>query len=197
MQGLINEETSPENNHPYATSNLCGEKAVLKIGNSSKLKVNVFRLSNIFGKPVHQDVNCWSLVVQDLCKCAVIQKQMILKNPFEIRDFLGISTLCEVINCFCVDHKIKFIEGLFNIGSGRSISVLEIAKIIQSRCIKLLSFKPKILNKKISKEPKDFTYSIDKLLSYEIQFKPNEFINEIDELLLFCSSNFMIIKNNK
>ena len=77
LVGTINEETYPRNLHPYATSHLAGEHAVLSTNKCGEIQGIVLRLSNAFGSPMHKSVNCWRLLVNDLCRQAVLMLSLI------------------------------------------------------------------------------------------------------------------------
>jgi len=72
--GNISEETCPKNLHPYATSHLSGEYAVLAANDRREMQGFVLRLSNAFGPPTSREVKCWSLVTNDLCRQAIEKK---------------------------------------------------------------------------------------------------------------------------
>ena len=94
----------------------------------------VFRLTNGVGSPVTSDANCWMLVVNDLCKQAVITGKMVLKTSGDQhRDFIPISTVCEIVSNLIVMGGEKIGNGLYNIGSGKSTSVLKMAEKIIKR----------------------------------------------------------------
>jgi len=191
LLGLIDEHTLPENTHPYATSKLAGEFAAMEAGRLGTLKVSVLRLSNVFGKPMHRSVNCWMLVVQDLCRQAVQKKRMILRNADQKRDFVAMSEVCSLVDQLIVDNCIEKQEGIFNLGSGVSQSVLEIANLIRVRCIELLSFEPEIA---FSDLPCHNTaalhYRTDKLSSIGLRVDKTAAISELDNLILFCEREF-------
>ena len=71
LVGTITEQTLPNNSHPYASSHLAGESAVLNADERGVIQGVVMRLSNAYGAPMHKGVNCWMLVVNDLCRQAV------------------------------------------------------------------------------------------------------------------------------
>ena len=74
MIGEIDENTSATNLHPYATSKVAGEKAVLYAKQMGQIEGIVLRLSNGSGHPVFPDTKCWHLILNDLCKQAVEKK---------------------------------------------------------------------------------------------------------------------------
>ena len=191
LLGLIDEHTLPENSHPYATSKLAGEFAAMEAGRLGTLKVSVFRLSNIFGRPMQRSVNCWMLVVQDLCRQAVQKKQMILRNADQKRDFVAMSEVCSVMEKFIARNCMQKEENIFNLGSGMSQSVLEIANLIRARCIELLSFEPEIACSDLSSHSAaPLHYKTDKLSSIGLRVDKTAAISELDNLILFCEREF-------
>ena len=57
LVGNITEKTLPQNSHPYATSHLAGESAVLHANDCGIIRGLVIRLSNAYGAPTHKNVN--------------------------------------------------------------------------------------------------------------------------------------------
>ena len=76
LAGNITEETCPANLHPYATSHRAGEDVVRFAHQRGEIEGIVVRLSNAFGMPMDKAVNCWMLLVSDLCRQAVMERQM-------------------------------------------------------------------------------------------------------------------------
>jgi len=195
LEGLISEETIPTNQHPYASSNLAGERAILNDKQFGKIQGIVLRISNSFGAPVSNDANCWILLVNDLCKQAVLTKKMILKSSkLILRDFISLTQVCKIIEFFASD-KYEFNNStIFNIGSGNSQTIFSVAKLIQERCKIILGFKPSLVIQTFDSddnhENSKLIYNIDKLLGLGIEINNNQKVKEIDNLLLFCDSNF-------
>ncbi len=190
------ENSKTFNLHPYALSNIKGEKALLNYSDS-ETEIFILRLSNCFGSPISKNVNCWQLFINDLCKQAIQTKKLIIKqNPKIKRDFLEISNFINCIEFFINTNK-KFKFKIINIGSGKSYTLFEITKIIQRRVKFLLGFTPAvILNKSnINQEVNTkFTINIDRLKKLKIK-KITNFTNEIDNLVIFCKKNY--VSNSK
>ena len=187
--GDINEQTKLNNNHPYAISNRYGEDSVLSV-NQRKCKVIVLRLSNGFGAPIQTKANCWSLLVNELCKKVIKSSKLNLTSDgSDIRDFITISDICSIINKL-IQINLKSIT-ILNVGSGQTLKVLEMTKLIQSRCSKILKVKPKIYIKKpsITKNIPNYRFNINKLKGLGI-YPKNNFKMEIDNLLKFCHRYF-------
>jgi UDP-glucose 4-epimerase len=190
--GEITEETCPRNLHPYATSHKVGEDVVRYANKLRQIEGIVVRLSNAFGAPAHKDVNCWTLLVNDLCRQAVEKNKLQLQsNGLQRRDFISIGEVCRAIEHIISFDSNRNIPEIINVGTGVSESVLGMARSVQHRCEQLFDFKPPLYRSKggenINGEPLE--YRIDNLKS--TGFSPIfDKSTEIDKLLLFCRSAF-------
>lgn len=95
---------------------------------------------------MHKNVNCWTLLVNDLCLQAVQNKNLVLRTlGLQKRDFITLNDVS-----MAVEHLLKIDisseeNGVFNVGSRHSITIFEMANLIACRCEALLGFKPNIL----------------------------------------------------
>jgi UDP-glucose 4-epimerase len=194
LVGNITEKTCPSNLHPYATSHLVGENAVLCADQRGLIEAVVLRLSNCFGPPTHKFADCWSLLVNDLCKQVVQKDKMVLHTSgLQQRDFIAITEVCQFIERFVVHDKGRIYQkGIFNVGAGTSQSVLAMAKIIQQRCQKVLSFMPELECKQGLNNQTSVTLSYQTSRPSEYAINPGSatFIEEIDKLLRYCQKEF-------
>ncbi len=200
LVGIISEKSYPKNFHPYATSHLAGEMAVIKAYKEKKIQGIVLRISNAFGVPSDHRINCWNLLVNDLCKQAVINKELCLKSDGnQLRDFIPLSELCQIIRTFITDLSINKELGVFNIGTGKTKSVIQMAKVIQNRCEKILEFRPKLIFKKKFEEhnPSTFKYITNRLNKIGYHHNNRNSIKEIDKLLQFCDLTYGIDRAKK
>jgi UDP-glucose 4-epimerase len=145
LVGNIDENTLPVNSHPYATSHIAGEKAVLKLTNLDSMQTMVLRISNAFGYPTHPDTDCWGLLINDLCKQVVQTKKLELKSSgIQLRNFITMTDLCKSIYQFLLLSQKTALPKIINVGSNQSNSVYEMAELVQTRCAKVLKFTPEI-----------------------------------------------------
>ena len=145
LAGFINESTETSNPHPYATSHVAGENALRDIGRLAEMKIIVVRLSNAFGAPIHRSANCWSLLVNDLCKQVVLHKKMVFTSDGrQLRDFISLQEVCRVIEKIMVIKKKQKNIQIFNLGSGVTKSVHEMAMLVQERAKRVLGFEPSL-----------------------------------------------------
>jgi UDP-glucose 4-epimerase len=193
LVGTIDESSLTKNLHPYATSHRAAEDVVLAAASDSVVSI-VLRLSNGFGKPTSPNVNSWELLVNDLCRQAVTLHTMTLRTTgLQKRDFITLHDIARV-----VDHMIdlpanKIGDGLFNVGSGKSLRVIDMVELIQKRCISFMGYAPEIIRKQTTKGERslDFDYRINKLLKTSFTLGSNVEA-EIDATLAMCSQHFTV-----
>lgn len=189
LEGTITEEANLRNLHPYATSHLAGESAVLYATQSKQIEGIVLRLSNAFGAPAHWEANCWGLLVNDLCRQAVTLRSMTLRSTgLQRRDFITIQDVMRVIAHMVELPKSNIGNGVFNVGSGNSSSVIDMVELIQIRCKEVLGYTPGIIRQlpvENEKSP-NLEYRIDKLLGTGFKFDGNPEL-EIYDIIEMCS----------
>ena len=189
LVGKISEESYPRNLHPYATSHVAGEKAVLGANQRKEIEGLVLRLSNVFGAPAHKDVNCWMLLVNDLCKQAVQTRQLVLRSGgLQKRDFIAMADVCRAVEHLSI---CTYSSNVINIGSGVSQSVIQMAQFIQQRCLVLLGYKPTLEFPTFggSENAEMLEYQIDRLIELGLGLAV-EWDLEVDRLLTFCQASF-------
>jgi UDP-glucose 4-epimerase len=193
LVGTINEDTCPRNLHPYATSHLAGEHAVLSAGERGHIQGIVLRISNAFGAPMHKDVNCWMLLVNDLCRQAIQARKLVLSSSGQQqRDFIGMTEVCRVAARLVFGSGDDCETGIFNIGAGMAQPVLAMAQTIQQRCVKVLGFEPEMQREQDHKNDSfaPLTYRPDRLGKIGIKLDGNNNPDDIDHLLRYCNITF-------
>ena len=190
--GEIDEQTCPTNLHPYATSHLAGEQALLSATqDDSEMAGIVLRLSNVIGRPASVDANCWMLLVNDLCKEAVIHQTMTIHgNPNDVRDFVAMSTLCETIACL-IDKKAEYSTQIHNVGTGRAVTIQKMTELIVEQCQQNYGFFPNIIvTKQSNKISKSLSYAA---MPFYCAVKDDDRLSirtEIDDLLNLCVQRY-------
>lgn len=188
--GIINEKTPLTNMHPYATSHLAGENAVREAHQQGEIEGIVIRLSNAFGAPIHKNVNCWMLLVNDLCRQALTNQRMILQSAgLQRRDFIPLSDVCRAIQHLIELPADKLDDGVFNIGGMRSQTILEMTNLVADRVHIIAGYRPEIVCKADSSirisEP--FEYQISKLIDTGFSLSEAHCVQrEIDGVIQFC-----------
>lgn len=193
LVGTVTESTCPKNLHPYATSHLAGEHAVLHAGSKGVLHGIVLRLSNAFGAPVDKNANCWMLLANDLCWQAVKHKQLVLRTQgTQQRDFVAMDAVCKAIE-FCVDLGLDQTgQEVLNLGAGSSLSVLAMAQLVQHRCLAMFGFTPPLVIQQGGPQESNETlnYRVDKLRDRGCQLT-SAHEKELDQLLAFCRDQML------
>lgn len=190
--GKITEETCPQNLHSYATSHRAGEDTVRAALQRKEIEGIVIRLSNSFGAPVNKNINCWMLLVNDLCKQAILTKHMtLMSSGSQRRDFITLTDACRAINHLLLLPSEKIEHGVFNVGGMWTPTVLEITELIAERIHHVIGFKPEISRKENANEKSDsLDYDISKLLGTGFTLGHHSIReSEIDELIKFCLKN--------
>lgn len=189
LVGEITEETCPKNLHPYATSHLAGEQAVLAATQRGDVIGMVLRLSNAFGPPAHKNVNCWTLLVNNLCWQAVRSRKLTLRsNGRQARNFIALSDVSQVAEQLITCSENSYVNGVFNVGSPISLKVLSMACLIQERCRHVLGYKPGLHSQREAKikEGSILEYKSNRLASFGISISSSATVAAIDKLLLHC-----------
>lgn len=199
LLGAIDESSPLQNDDPYALSHRAGEQVVFDCTKLGVIEGLVLRVSNSFGYPIDKRVNCWDLLVNNLCKQVVEGGVMSLKGDgSQLRNFIPIDDVCRAVSYFLGDIS-NFSNGekigVLNVGSKRAYTILEMATIVQSRFNALMKIKPKInLNKstvfKNNAETTNFLDYKTNLLNKSGFIIEENFHKEIDSLILFCYKNF-------
>ena len=188
LVGDITEKTSVTSLHPYATSHRAAEDIVSYAHASGKIEGVVIRLSNAYGAPMHKVVNCWMLLVNDLCRQAVTTKKMVLNSSgLQRRDFIPMYDVCCAIEHLLQLPSALLGAGLFNVGGAWSPTVWEMAELIQARCEITLGYVPELTRCMPKNEETSpmLNYHCDAL--YQTNFKLiSDKHSEIDQLLQFC-----------
>jgi UDP-glucose 4-epimerase len=189
LVGAKSELNCPRNIHPYATSHLAGENFLVS---EHQIEAVILRLSNALGAPVHKDVNCWMLLINDICRQAVVENKIVIRSDSsQSRDFVSLQDVTLAIEHFLNLPLKNNIDNVFNLGGAFTASIYEMAQLVANRCHALFGYYPKIdfLEPSESAYKTEFNFEIKKLLS--TGFIPMRAIHqEIDELLLFCRENF-------
>jgi UDP-glucose 4-epimerase len=192
LAGVIKEEACPVSLHPYATSHRAGEDVVRAAHQRGEIEGMVIRLSNAYGAPAHKDANCWMLLVNDLCRQAVITQQMVLRSSgFQRRDFVPLGDVCRAIDHLLGLPRQDLDRGLFNVGGKSASTVWDVACLIRERCDAVLGFLPQLIRiePQVGETAAELDYRLDALA--RTGFQPSaDRVEEIDRLVEFCRKSF-------
>ena len=193
LEGKINEMSITKNSHPYATSHLAGESAIIEIAKKSAMNTLILRLANAFGYPVQAGVNCWNLLVNEICREIIVNQRITIKtNGQQKRNFINIHDLNKIIFSLVNKMSDNDLPRIINVGVEKSISVYEMAKFIQSRSTRVLGFDPIIkIHENIPRKPtNDLIFESLNFDLYKNYLDENNSQIEIDTLLTRCKEWF-------
>jgi UDP-glucose 4-epimerase len=158
VSGLITEETPVNPVNTYSRTHYEAEQIVLA---EKQFAGTVIRLSNAIGAPFYADSAAWKLVVNDLCRQAVVNKKMVLNSSGnQLRDFIPAGEIGNALEILIGKNE----TGIFNLGSGISQSILEMTEKIKKSCDALFGFCPDLKTATQSNEKHVvFQYSIKKI----------------------------------
>jgi UDP-glucose 4-epimerase len=192
LAGCIDEGRPTRPVHPYAITHRAAEDFVLGESSRSSMAAVIIRLSNSVGAPASASVERWTLLVNDLCRQIVSDRRMVLRSAgLQQRDFIPMSDVCRAIGHFLDLPSQRLGDGLFNLGGGRSLRVIEVAERLAERSERVLGFAPPISRPAPPEDERTeiLDYRIDKLLASG--FTPTgDLDQELDDTLRFCRAAF-------
>ena len=189
LSGVITEDSCPFPRHPYATSHRAAEDVVRYFHNRKAIEGVVIRLSNAFGKPMRPEVNCWTLLVNDLCRQAVISRRMVLRSSGrQRRDFIPLSAVCRAVNHLVDLPVIELGDGVFNAGTGFAPTVLDMTRRVADRVVCLAGYSPEVVpGSEDGEVAESLEYRVTKPMSTGFQGDGAADVDqEIDGLIGFC-----------
>ena len=190
LSGRMDESVIPEPVHPYAVTKKAAEEFVLAAGRTKQIDGIVLRLSNAFGAPLNPEINRWTLLVNDLCRQVFSTGKLILKSSgSQERDFICMTDVMRVVEFFLHSPPARH-TGLFDLGGGHSLTILEMTELIAGRFQSVFGRKPEIIKQETDNNGHmPLIFSIDNLLRTGFVLN-GDFEREIDEMLLFCQKHF-------
>jgi len=170
LDGNITENYPVNCENFYALTHYLSENICRYYAKNSATECVVARLSNSYGSPVFAENNCWSLVVNDLCKTAVKNRQIALQSDGSpLRDFIHGQDVCRAVKTL-ID---KGENGkTYHISSGETHSVLELAQKVQKVYQKLYGEILPVFKAENSNINAPKNYKIDNSELQQLGFQP-------------------------
>lgn len=183
-EGEVTEKTPTDPRNAYALTHLQAEQEIAK--SSAKIQKSIIRLSNCFGRPLLDRQSASALAVNDFCLQAVKSGKIVMQSSgHQFRDFVGTDELCSLLNFLMQKDNLPASDFVYNLGSGRTFSLLEMARLIQNICVN--TFHHSVTIEQLSDQPtlasqKLFVYSCDKIKS--LGYKSSTSVEEAVRRLL-------------
>ena len=172
--GVITElsEVSPVND--YGLTHYFAEKYIEKHSKINGLNFCTLRLTNSYGCPKDIDTDKWYLVLNDLCKNAYEKNKIVINtNGRGTRDFIWMEDVVNTVSAVMSEAQCS--NALYNLSSGKSLSILDLALIVkQAYKEKFKKDLPIEVNTSDKTEPSELTVENKKLLDIiSIKFNKN------------------------
>ncbi len=178
----VNEDSKTIKNNAYLKNHLIAENLILEDIRNNKTKHKIIRLSSTFGLPFwNKSKETFNLIINSLCRQAIEEKKMVIKDSSTIRDFFPVSIFNKVNNYLFEEKANK----IYNFGY-KTFLLTDIAKIIQKKCFKFFKFYPKIITQPLIKKKKLPKYESKYFL---IKKENIEIEKEISNLLKLIYNN--------
>ena len=148
---LITENTNKNPNNAYALTHSICEDYLLMMNKHKNFESICIRLSNGYGFPRLKTCDCWWLVLNDFCLNSSKNSTISLSSDGSpLRDFIHLTDISKTINRLI---KAKNTPSLINLASGKTVSMLELAKYVVDVNSKLknnvnIYIKGKLISKK-------------------------------------------------
>jgi UDP-glucose 4-epimerase len=128
--GNVTEETEVSPLNDYGLTHFFAEKYIEKHQKVNGLKYCVLRLTNSYGCPKDPNTDKWYLILNDLCNSAYIKNKIVLNSNGGIqKDFIWMGDVVSTIEAVMDESRCS--NTYFNLSTGKSISVFDLAIIVQ------------------------------------------------------------------
>lgn len=127
------ETSSIEPQYPYALTKRLGEELVLHFAKVYKLNASSLRFFNVYGPRARTSGTYGAVFGVFLAQKIANKPFTVVGNGKQTRDFTFVSDVVEAI--VQVSKKKKLIGEIFNIGSGKTVSVNKIVELLQGKSI--------------------------------------------------------------
>ena len=182
LSGVITESNRLTNTHPYVFFRKASERLFINFIESGDIKGCIFRLGNCFGLKGEPAGDFYELYLNQICNDVIKNKCIIIKsNPMIKRDFFPVDNLQSAIEAVLRDSTK---HPVYNLISGQSRTLLDVAKRVASEYEFISGFKAEILFKKnkIKNNP-SFVFDA-KFCNELVLIEPRNFILNIKKTLL-------------
>jgi nucleoside-diphosphate-sugar epimerase len=136
---VVSESTAPQPLSDYAAARRLCEDVMRESGRPTV----VFRLTNGLGAPLQCEQAGWHVVSNELCRSGVTQGCLVLHSPgTQWRDFVPLIDIEAVLSAMVRGEGPH--HGLYNFGSGESITVRQLAFEIQDSIERVVGTRPSL-----------------------------------------------------
>jgi len=124
----LDEKHPAEPDSPYGVSKLAAEKHCLCYSKLYDMEIVCLRYFNVYG--INQRFNPYGNIIPIWAECLIDDKPFTIYGDGEqTRDFINVS---DIVQANIKSFETKGVKGAFNIGSGGSATINELAKIFEN-----------------------------------------------------------------
>lgn len=193
VYGILQNETVTElhktnTQNAYGLTHHIGEVVCEYYNRTSSVECRVIRLSNSYGAPIFKENNCWWLVINDLCRMAYVQKEIVLQSDgTPLRDFIHGWDVCWGVQAIIeTSHE----HTTYNLSSGTTLSIMEIAQKIKGVFAHRYDIELMITAAECKNDMETPKYELDNSLICSIGFEPKWTLESgINDLFYFLEQN--------
>lgn len=122
--GIISEKSTTIPQSPYGKSKLDAEKEIVRYSKENNLKYCILRIFNVYGKGQNES---YAGVISKFLKNIAEEKPLVIYGDGkQTRDFVSVYDVVESIQCAILYDN----SGIYNIASGTSVSINELAEMM-------------------------------------------------------------------
>ena len=159
----LNEESNTNPISVYGESKLRMEKAIEEICLKNKIDYNILRIFNMYG--IGQTSEYAGVITKFLEKIKQGEKIIIYGDGYQTRDFVDVNSVSSIIKDFIGSKE----NGIFNVASGKSTTIIQLAKMMIQNSNKKIEIKNempkkgdiKYSNANITKMKKAINYNLE------------------------------------
>lgn len=167
---VVTELRNTNAQNAYGLTHNIGEVLCEHYNRTTDVDCRIVRLSNSYGAPIFEENNCWWLVINDLCRMAYVQKEIVLQSDGSpLRDFIHGWDVCIGVQAILETSQEQM---TYNLSSGNTISIMEIAKKIRDVFKNRYNIELPITAPEPKSDIKTTKYIVDNSLICSIGFKP-------------------------
>lgn len=193
VYGMLKDEVVTESKklatqNSYGLTHHIGEVICEHFNRTTAVDCFVVRLSNSFGAPLFEENNCWWLVLNDLCRMAYTQKEIVLQSDgTPLRDFIHGWDVCHGVQTIIETSETHMI---YNLSSGTTLSIMEIAEKIKAVFVSRYGIELPISAAERKNKTETKRYQLDNSLIRSIGFEPNWSLEDgINDLFDYLEHN--------
>jgi len=166
----------------YGLTHLLSENIVNHYNSTTNITCLNLRLSNSYGSPYFSNIDCWNLVVNDFCKMAFYNNEIIINSDGTgLCDFVHFQDVFNAVSLLIIKNELE--HNIFNLTSSISTSIYDLALLIKKIFKRRLN-KDIVINRLVEKPvffKNDLTFKNDrfKKIGLDLEVDLESGINEL------------------